>query len=92
MTATVDHVVSTPRPNESDQLPELSREELIRYSRHLLLPEVFQDLVDAPVLRYGQHFACEVRELIFAAIRIEQISRKERVVFDTFESDVEAIE
>jgi sulfur-carrier protein adenylyltransferase/sulfurtransferase len=43
MTATVDHHVSTSPPNEVDQLPELSRQELLRYSRHLLLPEVGLD-------------------------------------------------
>ena len=37
MSATLDPTTAT---SEGDTLPELTRDELVRYSRHLLMPEV----------------------------------------------------
>lgn len=40
MSATLEPGTSTTTTTEGDTLPELTRDELVRYSRHLLLPEV----------------------------------------------------
>ena len=40
----------------------------------------------------SERFACKIRELILAAIWIEQVRGEKRIVFDAFERDVEAIE